>query len=692
MNLLLHRAVEQDAAQTIDVLVQGEISSIRNWSEEHGALFKNNSGDIAWIRLQSGALPALHACSFVSRIEAFPRNCRPMNDTMRTLTRTELVHDGIWLPQPYKGSGIIIGYIDSGIDTDHPDFQDSLGNTRVKWLWDMTLPVASNTPQPYGYGQEWDQSQIDAGQSAAHTGQQEYGHGTYVAGIGSGNGRAIGHQQGVAPESDIIIVNYDFAANDNVPRIAHAVEYIFNKASQLGKPCVINASLGDYYGSHDGRDLESIYISNLISQQSGRVMVAAAGNIGVTYPFHIGKTVQTGDTSFTWFKFNPSIGAAYAQIFADSIDMRNMRFNVSVDKVTPYCEARASLPWRSIFNVTSGVVTNIVSVNGNRIGIVQMLGTNLGGVYSLEVYVVPDSTDYNWRMTMTGNGHYDGWNFDWVSQSLPSPAVFPPISRYVLPDTLQSIVSGFACLDNVITVGNYYNTDRHVDVNGTLQISPADKPRDLAENSSRGPTRDGRIKPDICAPGHHIISSGVLSLMPAMIASQPYKVALGGQHITGGGTSASAPVVAGIAALFLEKNPGADWQQVKEALTLCAYSDAYTAPRGALPNNAWGYGKADALSTMLCTVTGVNGNTEKPSGMLLSPVPADRFLNVDVSAYKSDRAFRYEVLQLDGRIILSGTLANDGRIDLGGLSAGTYVFRAISVNQPPLVKTFVIGH
>ncbi|MBL0103978.1 MAG: S8 family serine peptidase [Bacteroidetes bacterium] len=127
------------------------------------------------------------------------------------------------------------------------------------------------------------------------------------------------------------------------------------------------------------------------------------------------------------------------------------------------------------------------------------------------------------------------------------------MAQYITPDTNQSIVSGIACLDNVITVGNYYNTDRHVDYNGVLQITATDKPSQLAENSSRGPTRDGRIKPEIVAPGHHILSDGVLTIIPGLISAQPYKVSQDGFHVTGGGTSASAPV-AGCCALFGTKS------------------------------------------------------------------------------------------------------------------------------------------
>ncbi len=686
MNLALHRAVQSDPASTriIDVLVEGDITAIRAWSANENATCLRTSGDIAWLRIPVSALGALHENSFVKRIEAYPMNVSVLNDTMRAHVRADWAHQGIWLPQPYKGTGVLMGYIDSGIDLSHPDFKDSLGNTRVKWLWDMTLPAAANTPQPYGYGQEWNDTDIDIGGAAAHTGQQEYGHGTYVTGIGSGNGRALGHFQGVAPESELIIVNYDFQANDTVPRYVHAVDYIFAKATQLGKPCVINASLGDYYGSHDGRDLQSRFISNLIDQQPGRILVAAAGNAGVDIPIHVGRDLTTGDTAFTWFKYNSGFGGAYAQLYGDSAEMVGLRFSVGVDKVTPYFQPRLNLGWRSITNVLSGVVTNIAAVSGNRIGVVQILGTNLGGVYMLEIYIVPDSTDYNWRISFTGNGRYDGWNFDWVSQNLPSPAVFPPIVNYQAPDTLQSIVSGFACLPNVITVGNYFNTDRHIDINNTLQISPNDKPLQLASNSSRGPTRDGRIKPEICAPGHHILSTGVLATMPALIASAPWKVAAGGYHITGGGTSASAPVVAGIAALYLQQHPSAYWYQFKDALILCAATDQYV--WGPLPNTAWGYGKADAIGTLLCSVTATGDPAIEESTSMVFPNPASSSLQLTSSA----AMLSVELLSPDGKLLgsFSAAQANAG-LDIRMLPQGLYFVRISDKNGAKTMKSFV---
>ena len=112
-----------------------------------------------------------------------------MNNTMRMLSHVDEVHSGQTpLTQSYTGRGVLMGIIDSGLDLNHPDFQDSTNQTRVKYLWDMTLPHSNMfTPAQYGYGQAFTKTQIDAGLAAAHTGEDEFGHGSYVAGIAAGN-------------------------------------------------------------------------------------------------------------------------------------------------------------------------------------------------------------------------------------------------------------------------------------------------------------------------------------------------------------------------------------------------------------------------------------------------------------------------------------------------------------------------
>lgn len=111
------------------------------------------------------------------------------------------------------------------------------------------------------------------------------------------------------------------------------------------------------------------------------------------------------------------------------------------------------------------------------------------------------------------------------------------------------------------------------------------------------------IKPDVVATGANVFSAMPISLQTFMLTNAPSAVAQGSMHIQGGGTSASAPVVAGLAALYLQKFPNATNQQVKQAIMNCTYSDGFT---GIVPNNVYGYGKLDGMAAMLCTIfTGV---------------------------------------------------------------------------------------
>lgn len=673
-----------------DILIKGDVKQIRDIVHQLNGKIIGTAGDIVSARLLLGNVATLLQQPYIARIEAnFPKY-RTMNDTMRMLCRVNEVQAGQSpLPNGYNGSGVVMGIIDSGLDLNQPDFKDSTGHTRVKWLWDQTMAVATNTPS-YGYGQEFSNSDIDGGLASAHTGEDQYGHGTYVAGIAAGNGLASGNWRGVAPNTDLIIVGYDFAAVDNTPRLAHAVEYIFTKAQAMGKPCVINASLGAYMGSHDGTDLESQYISNLINQQAGRSVVASAGNLGVLYPIHIGHTCTPTDTSFSWFVNDASLGGAYVQIYGDSAQFSNIQFAIGADKVSPYYSFRGATAFTTITPSINNVVTQNLMVGPRRIGVIQTYTSFQQGVCELEIFVVPDSTNYYWRFMATGSGRFDSYsalNFaydGWQFHNVPTVAAYPDMAHYIMPDTTQSIVSGIACLDNVITVGNYYNTDRHVDYNGVLQITSSDKPRQLAENSSRGPTRDGRIKPDITAPGHHILSSGVLTLISTYITTQPYKVSLDGFHVTGGGTSASSPVVAGIAALYLQQNPTANWADIKNAIISCSQQD--TNVWGPLPNNAWGYGKADAFGAM--TTCGFVGIPDVESTQLihLFPNPARHELTVSTTEALRD----HEILITDmlGKVVekINATGTNTV-ISLKNFREGIYFVR-MNNNGDYVIKRF----
>ena len=667
MNFALAQKRQLHSSELIDVFVKGDISIIKQLVTNSGGLFKYFAGDIAAIKIPVSSLTTFVSNRSIIRLEAYPSHFKVMNDSMRINSNVIPVQTGqAPLTQPYDGSGIVIGLIDTGIDFTHPDFNDSLGKSRVKFLWDQNLAIAANTPLPYGYGQEWNNMQIDSGLAAASTDIDFAGHGTHVTGVATGNGRATGTYIGVAPKADIIMVCLNFYSTSST-LITDAVNYIYAKANFLGKPCVINASIGDYYGSHDGQDLQAQMISNMINAQtSGTAFVAAAGNAG-NVPFHLGYTV-TSDTNFTFFSLSST--SIDFVMYADTSNFKNVQFSIGADMMSPSHSFRGKLPFSGIA-AHLGVLENDTLYNaGNRIGIIQSYGDINGGTYSMEYNIIPDSTSYDWRLITTGSGKFDLWDFDVVNSGLPTSVTMPDSVYYKFPDLNQTICTSFQCLDNVITVGNYTNLKSYISYTNRLYVDNSKFPGQRNPNSSAGPTRDGRIKPDIAAPGDMVISTVVLSLVPTFLGLDSNSIAQGGYHIRGGGTSAASPVVAGVAALYLQKNPTATPAMIKNAITSCTTIDGFT---GAVPNNIYGYGKVNGFTALTgCLTTGID-NVTNPNSFLVYPNPsiAGSSITVDIANLKPNEKAELKIYNDLGKLIKKETVTNSS-IQLSDLPSGIY--------------------
>lgn len=662
LNAELIDILEKDATiEKLNVLVLVDPVQFSNVEESN--LFKVNyrNGNIYSINIDGINIKSLAKKKGVLRIEYHKHNLHLMDDTSDVRNRINPIKLGVApLSSSYDGTGIIIGIIDSGTDFSHPDLKDASGNSRIKFLWDMTKPIAANTPTAFGYGQEWTNSEIDLG-LCTHDDTPHFGHGTASSGIAAGNGLAINHHAGVAPKADIIVVAMDF----NRPgfTIADAVQYISTKAALLNKPFVINASVGEYYGSHDGTDLEAQIINGMVSG-SGKCMVASAGNAG-SIPFHVGYNVVPTDTNFSWI--STTSHTIQVSEFADTLQFKNVKYTVGVNN-TGYTNL-GNIGFKN-YSYALGTLKRDTIYNGiNRIGIVESIASvNTFGVYELKFTILADSLNYLWRIEHTGNGRIDSWNFDYITSSLPSATLFPKISKYKIADTTQTIVSSFQCSDEIITVANYVNRNKYLDVTSTLQIT-TETPGEIAASSSVGPTRNNKIKPDIAATGATVLASAAMAMLPGLISGAPSVVAQGGYHITAGGTSASSPVVAGLAALYLQKNPSATNIQIKQAITNCAYTDAFVSLP--VPNYRWGYGKLDGFHALTCGMVTTNLEVNSSSVINVYPNPISNEANI---LFKDDQLRTLKLINSVGQIVfIEKVKSNTYKLVCKDLTPGMYI-------------------
>lgn len=662
LNVELIDLLEKEATtEKFNVLVLVDPDQYSNVEESN--LFKVNYriGNIYSVNIDGINIKNLAKKKGVLRMEYIKHNFVLMDDTSDVRNRINPIKLGAApLSSSYDGTGIIVGIIDSGTDFSHPDLKDASGNSRIKFLWDMTKPIAANTPTAFGYGQEWTNTDIDLG-LCTHDDTPHFGHGTASSGIAAGNGLAINHHAGVAPKADIIVVGMDF----NRPgfTIADAVQYISTKAALLNKPFVINASVGEYYGSHDGTDLEAQIINGMVSGP-GKCMVASAGNAG-SIPFHVGYNVVPTDTNFSWI--STSSHTIQVSEFADTLQFKNVKYTVGVNN-TGYTNL-GNIGFKN-YSYALGTLKRDTIFNGiNRIGIIESIASvNTFGVYELKFRILADSINYLWRLEHTGNGRIDSWNFDYKTSSLPSATLFSKISKYKIADTTQTIVSSFQCSDEIITVANYVNRNKYLDVTSTLQVT-TETPGEIAASSSVGPTRSNKIKPDIAATGATVLASAAMAMLPGLISGAPSVVAQGGYHITAGGTSASSPVVAGLAALYLQKNPSATNIQIKQAITNCAYTDVFVSLP--VPNYRWGYGKLDGFHAMTCGMVVTNLEVNSSSVINVYPNPISNEANI---LFKDDQLRTLKLINSVGQIVfIEKVKSNTYKLVCKDLTPGMYI-------------------
>ena len=552
--------------------------------------------DILTAEVPLGSVRELAMLSEVIYIEASTISEMKI-DVSRIEAKVNQLHNGTGISRPYKGNGVVVGVIDSGIDWKHQDFKNAGGN-RIRYLWDMS--GSGNPPSGYGYGTEYTKAQLDANQCAQIDGDDGYGHGTHVAGTAAGNGGALSNYIGMAPESDIIFIKGfrtgpGFASTD----VVNGCNYIFQKAQQLSKPAVINLSLGGHFGPHDGSSLYEQALTNLTG--NGKIIVAAAGNEG-NETIHLNYAVAGSSYNDSYETIIDLYSGA--QIFV--ADMWYSSGNVSVGLVAYNSSNGSVIGWTNGIAPGQKIEDSPFTVSGITYGYVTIDATGINNPNNgaNQVLIAVDSHngqinigDVIWSVYTYGSGTFDSWAITGGQYSTLTP------QNYFKAGDNQKTVGMPSTAHNLICVGSYVTKTQWIDINGTTQNQPGNPVLgQISSFSSLGPSRDGRIKPDLVAPGEAIIAaySSFLTQTPSSNILQ------GGKHQKMQGTSMATPHVAGVVALLLEKNPALNYDQTVTILKNTTIKDSFT---GNSANNTYGYGKLDAYNAFLNT-TGGGGGTQ----------------------------------------------------------------------------------
>lgn len=402
--------------------------------------------------------------------------------------------------------------MDSGIDIFHPDFRKEDGTTRIVGLWDQTLTPEEGSGQapPEGYQRgvyfsEEDINTILQNESRSPT-QDRSGHGTHVAGIAAGNGRASrGENRGVAYEADILVVKLGSPTAEGFPQTAQlmqGIDFCVRMSIRRNEPLALNLSYGNNYGSHTGTSLIETYLDTVANMGRTTICVGS-GNEG-NLARHAAVELMMGMNSLIEFVVAPG------------------EYNLAIQIWKQY---------------TDSFQIRLTSPSGDEI----ILGEDLQGMYRYvidgtellwyfgdpapysivqEIYfeLLPEGVSSNirsgvWKIVfipkMVVDGQIDLW--------MPSGSSINRETGFLISDADRTLTIP-STASRPITVGAYNgDTDSY------------------APFSGRGYVCCGWVKPDLVAPGVDILSCSP-----------------GGGYVSRTGTSMACPFVTGSAALLMQ--------------------------------------------------------------------------------------------------------------------------------------------
>ena len=455
-----------------------------------------------------------------------------------------------------SGRNIIYGIADTGIDYTHPVFRFGDGKSRILAIWDQT---AEGDGRGVPFGKVYLQEQINEALEREHPLElvpvtDEIGHGTFMAGLAAGTVMEEEDFTGIAPDAQILVVKLRQAETclkkfwfiaEETPAFTEedlmaATDFMIAFAQERGLPMVLNFGVSSSQGDHNGRGDFDGYL-NLISLQPGRCVTVAAGNEGNAAHHFKSRSYEGILYQDVEVRISDVKEGLFMEFWADAPDLYGIGF------VSPTGEVVEKLPVRTsvrevlsfLFEQTKIYVIyeRVEAVTGATLIRIRMENP-ANGIWKIRIF-----------QEEVFGGRFDLW--------MPIASFVQGEAMFLKPDP-ETTVTEPGNSKEVMTIGAFDT--------GTGGIYL---------DSSRGFTRDGKVKPDLAAPGVNVRG--------------PIR---GGLYTQRSGTSVAAALSAGVALLLMEYDPNYTGVQIKNYLIRGAVRDE----RG-YPNTEFGWGKIDIYET-----------------------------------------------------------------------------------------------
>jgi subtilisin family serine protease len=644
------------------------------------------AGNIYIAAIPADRLGALSQERNVSRIEA-RRGTHALMDSMAIHLNALPVYAGTSLPQAYTGKDVVMGIMDIGFDLTHPNFYDAQAtNYRIKRLWDQISPDTIGSSLFVGRDYSGERELLDLG--CSYDGKQQT-HGTHTLGIAAGSGYNSPYR-GMAWESDICLVNNatteDIALIDTADYSKYTFatdalgfKYIFDYAQSVGKPCVVSFSEGseqDFYG------YDVLYYAMLDSLLGpGRILVASAGNNGNVVNF-----------------IHKERGRERAGTFVQT----------SIDRMSLTAKADAQFTLRTTIYNTEPIIIEIptdeVLAREDSCYTDSVLIDDRMYYITLTAYpscYIPTETCYDIELRALANlGSHKPLSVEFVGRDADIEVyrnsgnlVTNPLAPELCDATVGRTIHSPSSAPRVICVGaTGYRTGITNYLGEYREFNQGNDGR-RSSYSSIGPTFDGRIKPDVMAPGSNIISSYssyYLENNPQAgdIRSDVEHFDFRGRTYSwnsNAGTSMATPAVGGAIALWLQAKPTLT---PEEAMDVIAHTSSHYDESLSYPNNEYGYGQIDVYRGLLYIlgIDGIEGLSQhQPKAVSILPIGQGQLqLRFEGNEGLSTPSFSIRIFNTSGQLVSSQSLTGgqeEYTIDLSSLPRGVYAVQ-VNTGQP----------